>query len=330
MGLSRSSEIEMYSFYAENGSLEWRQTELPKPGPEDVIIKVKAAGVNRPDLLQRAGFYPPPDGAPQSLGLEVSGIIQSVGSSVGRFQAGDRVMALLPGGGYSTHALADQGSVMPIPSALSFSEAAAFPETAFTVFTNVFEAGDLKKDERLFVHGATSGIGTMAVGMAKALGHQVFGTAGTDEKVSQAETFGFQKVWNYKNEDWSKEMAKAGGCDVVLDMVGGDYLPRNLAMLRHRGRHVSIAFLGGMEATLGIVEIMQKQLTITGSTLRARSKSEKSRLRSAVERSLFPLIEVGKLKPLVSLELPMQEADKAHQAMQSGELLGKAVLVNRE
>lgn len=318
----------MRSCHVEGVDLVWKEEPTPEPAPENVMIAVHAAGINRPDLLQRAGFYPPPPGAPLSLGLEVSGTVAAIGDSVTRLQVGDRVMALVPGGGYATHCSAHEGSTMLMPQALSFSEGAAFPETAFTVFTNVFEGGALKKGERLFVHGATSGIGTMAASIGAALGHEVFGSAGSPDKVAAAEAHGFAKVWNYKDEDWSGGMQDLGGCDVVLDMVGGDYVPRNLAMLRDGGRHVSIAFQGGMEASISLVEIMRRRLTLTGSTLRARSSAEKSRLREAVEAKLFPLVEVGKIKPLIALEVPFDEADQAHQAMQSGQLMGKAVLIN--
>lgn len=300
------------------------------PGPGQVLIAVEAAGVNRPDLLQRAGLYPPPDGASEALGLEVSGVVDAVADDVTRFTPGDRVMALVPGGGYATHCVADEGATMPLPEPFSFTQGAAFPETAFTVWTNVFEAGALQKGERLFVHGATSGIGTMAASIARAQGIEVFGTAGSDDKAKAGEDAGFDKVWNYKSEDWSAAMTELGGCDLVLDMVGGDYVPRNLAMLRPQGRHVSIAFLGGMQAEVNIMDIMRRRLTLTGSTLRARSKEEKARLRGEVEAHLFPLIQAGKLKPLVTLELPMSEVEKAHEAMQSGNLIGKAVLVKDE
>lgn len=316
----------MLACYSEAGALVWREEADPSPGPDEVVINVRAAGLNRPDLLQRAGLYPPPPGAPQSLGLEVAGTIEKIGSAVSRFAVGDRVMALVPGGGYASSCVAHQGSVLPLPSTLSFAEGAAFPETAFTVFTNVFEGGRLAAGERLFVHGATSGIGTMAASIAGALGHEVFGTAGDARKVAAGVAHGFEKVWNYKEEDWAEEMIREGGCDVVLDMVGGDYVPRNLSMLRDGGRHVSIAFLGGVEAQVNVIEIMRRRLTLTGSTLRARSPAEKSRLRGVLEERILPLVVTGRIKPLVNLEVPFRDADRAHQAMASGDLVGKAVL----
>ncbi|MEM9838688.1 MAG: NAD(P)H-quinone oxidoreductase [Pseudomonadota bacterium] len=313
-------------FVGENGALEWREGPLLEPQTGQLQIEVHAAGINRPDLLQRAGVYPPPPGASEALGLEVSGIVTAVGPETSRFVVGDKVMALVPGGAYAEACIADEGSAMPLPQAFSFEQGAAFPETAFTVWTNVLEGGRLAKGERLFVHGATSGIGTMAASIATALGNKVYGTAGTADKVAAAEAHGFTKVWNHKEDDWSAAMDEAGGVDVVLDMVGGDYVPKNLAMLREGGRHVSIAFLRGTEAAVNVMAIMRKRLTLTGSTLRARPTAEKSRLRGEVERHLFPLIETGKLAPLVSLSAPMDQVEAAHQAMQSGELIGKAVL----
>jgi len=314
-------------YATQNSALEWRDLAELEPRSHEVVITVAAAGVNRPDLLQRAGLYPPPPGASEAMGLEVAGTVKAVGDRVSRFRIGDRVMALVPGGGYATQCLAEEGSVMPLPKGLSMAEGAAFPETAFTVWANVFEAGRLAAGERLFVHGATSGIGTMAAAIASARGHEVYGTAGSSEKVGFAENHGFTKVWNYKNEPWDSEMTGLGGTNVVLDMVGGAYVARNLAMLCDGGRHVSIAFQAGLEASVNLMDIMRRRLMLTGSTLRARSKEEKSRLRAEVEAHLFPLVETGKLKPLVSLETPIDRADDAHQAMQSGALIGKAVLI---
>lgn len=313
-------------FVGRDGALEWRETGPLTPGEGQVLIAVRAAGVNRPDLLQRQGLYPPPPGASEALGLEVAGRVAAVGQGVRRFAVGDDVMALVPGGGYATHALADEGATMPVPPGMGFVEAAAFPETAFTVWTNVVEDARLARGERLFVHGATSGIGTMAASVALALGAEVYGTAGTAEKIDAARRHGFTGVWNHREEDWSAAMQGLGGCDVVLDMVGGDYVPRNLAMLRPGGRHVSIAFLGGMEAKVPVLTVMQKRLTLTGSTLRARPKAEKARLRASVEAGLLPLVTAGRVRPLVTLRLPIAEAEAAHRAMDDGRLVGKAVL----
>lgn len=314
-------------FVGENNALVWRKTDLPDLHEGEILIKVAAAGVNRPDLLQRAGLYPPPPGASEALGLEVSGTVTAVGPGSRRFFEGDRVMALVPGGGYAEHAVAHEGAVLPWPDALSAAEAAAFCETAFTVWANVFEIGALSPGERLFVHGATSGIGTMAAAIAKDRGHEVFGTAGSQEKADAAKTQGFREVWTYRDTDWAEAMQNRGGCDVVLDMVGGDYVPRNLAMLRDHGRHVSIAFLRGNQAQVNIMDVMRRRLTLSGSTLRARSAEEKSQLRAAVEAELLPRLAAGQLKPLVTVEVPIKEADHAHRAMSEGTLIGKAVLM---
>jgi NADPH2:quinone reductase len=314
--------------FAEDGQLVWQDVPIPQVGPKDVLIEVAAAGVNRPDLLQRAGAYPPPDGAPKSLGLGVAGTVLETGREVGRFQPGDRVMALVPGGGYASFAAADEGSVLHLPDSVSFAEGAAIPETAFTVTTNVLEDGRLQRGERLFVHGATSGIGTMACSIAKVIGAEVYGTAGSSEKVEAAVNHGFDGVWNYREEDWAAAMQEEGGCDVVLDMVGGDYVPRNLSMLKPRGRHISIAFQGGMQASVSIVDIMRRRLTLTGSTLRGRSAAEKAAVRARVEDELLPSVATGAIRPLIGLQVPFSRAEEAHRAMQEGELIGKAVLVS--
>jgi putative PIG3 family NAD(P)H quinone oxidoreductase len=317
-----------HGWFAESGgSLSWKPVAELIPAGAEIVIEIAAAGVNRPDLLQRAGVYPPPPGASEVLGLEVSGTVRRTGPDVIRFKEGDRVMALVPGGGYATACLADEGSVLPVPAGLSDAEAAAFPETAFTVFANVMEAGKLSEGETLFVHGATSGIGSMAVAVATALGHPIYGTAGTDEKTMAAEADGYTRVWNYKNDDWSAAMQDEGGCDVVLDMVGGDYVPRNLAMLREGGRHVSIAFQGGVEATINVMDIMRRRLVLTGSTLRGRPAPEKARLRSAIEEAWVPLLKDGQLKPKVTMERPMDAVEEVHEAMRDGSLLGKGVLI---
>lgn len=309
-----------------SGGLRWREEALPALRSRDLLIEVRAAGVNRPDLLQRQGLYPPPPGASEALGLEVAGIVEAVGSDVRRFQPGDRVMALVPGGAYAERCVAPEGSAMPLPSTWQFVQGAAFPETGFTVWANVFDGAHVAGGQAIFVHGATSGIGTMAASIAQALGHPIFGTAGTTEKAQKAEGLGYQKVWNYNVEDWSGGMKTLGGADLVLDMVGGDYVEKNLALLNDGGRHVSIAFQGGIHATVNIMDLMRRRLTLTGSTLRARSESEKARLRADIEAKLFPLIDVGQLAPHVSLEVDMAQVDLAHDAMRSGNLIGKAVL----
>ncbi|MEM9285117.1 MAG: NAD(P)H-quinone oxidoreductase [Pseudomonadota bacterium] len=316
-------------FVETGGSLTWRDQALPELGDDEVAIAIAAAGVNRPDLFQRAGMYPPPPGASEALGLEVCGTVDAVGArAADRWRVGDKVMALVPGGGYAERCHVHEGSILPWPETLSTEEAAGFCETAFTVWANVFDARALKSNERLFVHGATSGIGTMAAALAQARGHKVYGTAGSQKKVATAEAAGFTKVWNYKTERWDDEMTALGGCDLVLDMVGGSYIPRNFSMLRPGGRNVVIAFLGGMQAEVNLAMVMQKNLTLTGSTLRARPLEEKQRLRDAIELEVLPAVQEGRVKPLVGLTLPMAEADKAHRALEAGEVIGKVVLLN--
>ncbi|MEM7741878.1 MAG: zinc-binding dehydrogenase, partial [Pseudomonadota bacterium] len=240
----------VHAMFVEPGkTLTWRDEPLPALGEDEIAIEITAAGVNRPDLFQRAGFYPPPPGASAALGLEVCGTVSAIGNAApDRWRVGDKVMALVPGGGYAERCHVHHGSVLPWPASLSAEEAAGFCETAFTVWTNVFESGALQGDERLFVHGATSGIGTMAAALASSRGHEVYGTAGSPTKVQAGEQAGFTKVWDYKEEEWDAAMTAVGGCDVILDMVGGAYIPRNFNMLRVGGRNVMIAFLGGVQA----------------------------------------------------------------------------------
>ncbi len=317
-------------FVEQSGNLNWRDEDLPDLGTDEVAIDIAAAGVNRPDLFQRAGLYPPPPGASAALGLEVCGTITAVGDkAAAHWGLGDKVMALVPGGGYAERCHAHHGSILPWPENLSAEEAAGFCETAFTVWANVFDKGvNLHASERLFVHGATSGIGTMAAALARSRGHETYGTAGSEAKVHAAQEAGFTKVWNYKDEAWDEGMTALGGCDVVLDMVGGSYIPRNLAMLRPGGRNVMIAFLGGMQAEVNLAMVMQKNLTLTGSTLRARSVEEKQRLRDALRTEVLPAVQSGDVKPLVGLTLPMADADEGHRALEAGEVIGKVVLLN--
>lgn len=298
---------------------------LPEPGDGELLICVKAAGVNRPDVLQRRGFYPPPKGASDLPGLEVAGIVERAGAGT-PFSPGDEVMALLPGGGYAEYAVADAQACLKKPAALSFEEAAATPETLFTVTANVMDAAALCEGETLFVHGATSGIGTMAAAVAGALGAPVFGTAGTAEKCAAAEDLGYTACFNYRDADWAAEMERAGGADVCLDMVGGDYVAQNLRLLKFRGRHVSIAVLGGAEATIPILMVMQKQLILTGSTLRTRPAAEKGRLRDLILSRLGQALEAGNLRPPIDATFPLEDAAAAHARMEGGSHVGKIVL----
>ena len=299
----------------------------PEPGRGEVLIRVAAAGVNRPDLMQRAGLYPPPPGAPETLGLEVSGVIESVGAGVTRWHEGDEVCALLAGGGYATHAIAQEGSVLPVPKGVSLIEAAALPETVFTVWANVFEAAALKPSETLLVHGGASGIGTTAIQMARAHGARVFATAGDDAKVKLCEKLGAARGINYRTEDFETVLRDEGGADVVLDMVGGPYVQKNLDLLNDRGRCVMIAFLKGPHAELNLMRLMLKRLTLTGSTLRSRSVEEKARIASEVERVVWPWIAAGKVKPVIDNTFPLAEAEQAHARLQSGAHAGKILLI---
>lgn len=298
----------------------------PEPGPGEILIKVAAAGINRPDLMQRAGLYPPPAGAPETLGLEAAGAVEAVGAGVSRWRVGDEVCALLAGGGYATYALADQGSALPIPKGLSPVEAAALPETVFTVWANVFEAGALKPKETLLVHGGASGIGTTAIQMAKAHGARVFATAGDDAKCRLCEKLGAERGINYRNEDFEDIVRSAGGAEIVLDMIGGPYVQKNLDLLNERGRCVMIAFLQGPQAQLNLMRMMLKRLTLTGSTLRSRPKEEKARIAREVERVVWPWIEAGKVKPVIDSTFPLADAEAAHARLQSGAHAGKIVL----
>ena len=295
----------------------------PEPGPGQILIKVEAAGVNRPDLAQRIGAYPPPPGAPDTLGLEVAG---EVVVGAGRWKAGDKVCALLGGGGYAQYAVVDARHALPIPKGLSALEAAALPETVFTVFANVFEHGSLKAGETLMVHGATSGIGTTAIQMAKAAGAKVIATGRGTGKAAEALKLGADVSVDVTSQDFA-EVAKAeGGVDVILDMVGGDYFAKGLDALRTGGRIVFIAAQGGGEVALPIFRLMMKRAVVTGSTLRPRDADEKARLAAAVEATVWPWIEAGKLKPLIDKTFPLEDAAAAHAYLEGGAHVGKVML----
>jgi putative PIG3 family NAD(P)H quinone oxidoreductase len=301
------------------------QAEIPAPRRGEILIRIRAAGVNRPDLMQRAGLYPPPPGAPATLGLEAAGEVAALGEGVGRWRIGDSVTALLPGGGYAEYALAPEGSALPIPKGLSLVEAAALPEAALTVWANVFEAGALQPGEAFLVHGGASGIGTTAIQMAKAHGAKVFATAGDMDKCTLCERLGAHSI-NYRTTDFEEVVRAAGGADVILDMVGGPYVQKNLDVLNTRGRLVMIAFLQGPQAELNLMRLMLKRLTLTGSTLRSRDIEEKARLAREVERVVWPWIEAGKLRPVIDSTFPLAEAEAAHQRMHLGAHAGKIVL----
>lgn len=300
--------------------------DVPRPGPHEILIRVEAAGVNRPDLQQRAGLYPPPPGAPQTLGLEAAGEIVELGSGVTRWHVGEKVTALLAGGGYADYALAHEGSVLPIPLGLSMVEAAALPEAVCTVWANVFETGALKQNETLLVHGGASGIGTTAIQMARAYGARVFATAGDPSKVKLCEKLGAERCINYRSEDFEMVVRDLGGADVVLDMVGGPYIQKNLDVLKDHGRLLMIAFLQGPTAQLNLMRLMLKRLTLTGATLRSRSTEEKARIVHGVERHTWPWIEAGRVRPVIDSTFPLTEAEHAHARLQTGAHAGKIVL----
>lgn len=324
--MSQSSSMTAIAIEGGRGPAEaLKAVEIPRPvpGPGQILIKVEAAGVNRPDLVQRMGAYPPPPGAPDTLGLEVAG---EVIEAAGRWKVGDRVCALLGGGGYAQYAVVDARHALPIPTGLTAVEAAGLPETVFTVFANVFEHGSLKAGETLMIHGATSGIGATAIQMAKAAGAKVIGTSRGPAKAAEALKLGCDVSVDVKAQDFA-EVAKAeGGVDVILDMVGGDYFAKGLDALKTGGRIVYIAAQGGGEVALPIFRLMQKRAVVTGSTLRPRDADEKARLTAAVEATVWPWIAAGKLKPVIDRTYPLAEAAKAHAALEAGEVVGKVIL----
>ena len=296
----------------------------PVPGPGQILIKVHAAGVNRPDLAQRIGAYPPPPGAPDTLGLEVAG---EVLVAAGRWKVGDKVCALLGGGGYAQYAVCDARHALPIPAGLDYVQAAALPETVFTVFANVFEHGSLKSGETLMVHGATSGIGTTAIQMAKAAGAKVIATSRGASKAAEALKLGADVSVDVTTQDFA-EVAKAqGGVDVILDMVGGDYFAKGLDSIRTGGRIVYIATQAGGEVALPIFKLMIKRALVTGSTLRPRDADEKARLAAAIEAKVWPWIVAGKLTPQIDKTFPLTEAAAAHAYLEGGSHVGKVMLI---
>lgn len=306
-------------------ALEIAQVRRPEPGPGEVRIQVRAAGVNRPDLLQRIGAYPPPPGAPDTLGLEVAGQIDALGEGVSAWGIGDQVCALLGGGGYAQYAVVDAGQVLGIPQGLDFAQAAALPETVFTVWANVFEIGALKVGETLAVHGATSGIGTTAIQMAKAFGARVVTTSRGAAKTEQARNLGADVALDSTTTDFAERFA-ATAPDVILDMVGGSFLKANIAALNPGGRLVIIAFQGGAAGEIDLARVMRNRLTVTGSTLRARPKPEKARLARAVEQTVWPWVAEGRVRPVIEVVLPLDQAAQAHRLLESGAVTGKIVL----
>jgi putative PIG3 family NAD(P)H quinone oxidoreductase len=302
---------------------------IPRPGPGEVLIRVRAAGVNRPDVLQRLGLYPMPPGAPTIMGLEVAGEIAALGEGASRFRLGQEVCALLAGGGYAQYAVAPEGQCLAVPEGLSLVEAASLPETYFTVWSNLFERAYAADGETVLVHGGTSGIGVTAILLAKAFGLTVFVTCGSDEKCEAARALGADVAINYRSQDFSEETLKATGgrgADVVLDMVGGDYLPRNIACLAENGRHVSIAFQRGPRGELDLAQVMRKRLSLSGSMLRPRSVAYKSALADSLAKDVWPLFEQGRLRAVIDTTFALDRAADAHRRMEAGEHVGKIVL----
>lgn len=309
--------------------LQPREMPVPKPGPHDVLIRVMAAGVNRPDILQRKGLYPAPKGHSELPGLEVAGTVAAIGAAVTRFKAGDAVLALTNGGGYAPFAIADEHATLSKPAALSFETAAAIPETFFTVWHNVFERCALQRDESFLVHGGTSGIGVTAIQLAKALGAIVYATAGSDDKCAACVTLGAKRAINYTTEDFAEVIkAETGGkgVDVILDMVGGDYIDKNIRSLADDGRLVNIAYQKGSTATVDFMRVMLKRLTITGSTLRIRSSEVKGGIARAVEARALPLVVSGAVNVPIDSTYRLLDAASAHARMESSQHIGKIVL----
>lgn len=306
--------------------LTLHEIEKPTPGPGQVLIRVHAAGVNRPDLIQRAGKYPPPPGAPETLGLEVSGVVEAIGDGVTLWKGGEKVCALVPGGGYAEFVVAHEGSTMPLPAPLSFVEAAGLPETVLTVWNNVFHMAQLKPGESLLIHGGASGIGTTAIQLARAWGATVYATAGTDEKCRLCESLGARQAINYRTEDFETVLRDAGGVDVVLDMVGKPYFEKNLTILKDLGRLTYIAFLQGSRIEGDFTRLMLKRISVSGSTLRIRTNEHKAMLAAGAVKHAWPWIAAGKFKPLVSGVFTLAEADAAHAKMEATDHAGKIIL----
>jgi len=299
---------------------------VPEPGAGEVLIRLAWAGVNRPDALQRAGLYAPPPGASDLPGLEGAGEIVALGAGVSDWSVGDKVCALLPGGGYAQYVTTPAAHCLPVPAGMALREAACLPETFFTVWSNVFGRGALKGGERFLVHGGSSGIGTTAIQLAHAFGARVFATAGSSEKCAVCTDLGAERAINYREEDFVEVLRTEGGADLILDMVGGDYLPRNVKALADDGRLVQIAFLQGPKVALNFAQVMMRRLTITGSTLRPQSDLAKARIAEGLRAHVWPLIEAGRVAPVMDSEFPLAEAAAAHARMESSAHIGKIVL----
>jgi NADPH:quinone reductase len=302
---------------------------IPQPGDGEVLVRVEAAGVNRPDVMQRQGRYPPPPGASDLPGMEIAGEIVALGPNTSGLSLGDKIASLLPGGGYAGYAIAAAPLCMPIPSGLSMVEAAAIPETYMTVWTNLFERGGCKAGDIVLIHGGTSGIGTTAIQLAKAWGARVYATAGTEKKARACEALGAIRGIDYKTEDFVEVMraeAKGHGVDITLDMVAGSYVQRNLDIAAVEGRVVTISLLGGTRAEINMGTVLTKRLTLTGSTLRSRTVAQKAAVADAVRKNVWPLLASGKVRPVIFATFPLAEASEAHRLMESSNHIGKIVL----
>jgi NADPH2:quinone reductase len=308
--------------------LQLQERAISEPKENEVLIQVKAAGVNRADVSQRKGKYPPPPGVVADIpGLEVAGIIRSCGAAVSEWKPGDAVCALLAGGGYAEYVIVNEGHCLRVPAGLTFAEASSLPETVYTVWHNVFERGQLKAGENFLVHGGSSGIGITAIQLAKAFGAKVFTTAGTDEKCTACLSRGADRCINYKREDFEMSLSE-NGVDVILDMIGGDYISKNIRLLKTDGRLVFINATKGSNGEFDALDVMRRRLTITGSTLRSRDASFKTALTAQIKQHVWPLIENGKFKPVIYKTFSFKDAAKAHQLMESSEHIGKIILVN--
>lgn len=305
------------------------QRPVPQPGPDEVLVRVAAAGVNRPDVVQRQGLYPPPLGAPSIPGLEIAGTVVAVGGEVSRWRAGDRVCALVAGGGYAEYCVAPAAQCLAVPAGMAMEDAAGLPETWFTVWSNVMDRGRARAGETLLVHGGTSGIGVTAIQLGRLTGLEVIVTAGSPQKCAAALALGATHAIDYRQQDFVAEVARLTGkrgVDLILDMVGGDYLPRNLKCLAEEGRHISIAFLNGHKAEADIGRIMAKRLTLTGSMLRARPVSFKAAIAQTLEGAVWPAFEDGRLTPVTDRVFPLADAADAHRRMEAGQHIGKIIL----
>jgi NADPH2:quinone reductase len=313
-----------------NYRLVLRETPMPQPGTSEVLIKVAAAGLNHADMMQAQGHYPPPPGVSEILGMEISGTIAALGDGVGDWKVGDKACALIPGGGYAEYAVAAAPCLLAVPASLALEDAAAFPEALFTVWTNLFDTARLQPGETVLVHGGSSGIGVNAIQLLAARGHVVFTTAGSDEKCKACESLGAKRAINYKTEDFVAVIqAETGGqgVDVILDMVGGDYIQRNMTAAAMWGRIVNIAYQKGAKAEVNFMPVLLKRLSLLGTTLRNRSLAQKGAIRDAVAREAWPLVATGRIRPVLDCKLPLADAQKAHEIMEKSGHIGKILLI---